>query len=244
MQVNYDFYENVTPLKFDDAVELQRRHVFVEVVIHLHGRSAGARADALDFFERKHAVLGGLFVVDLQPLLRALEHLVAALEHARHIGADLYVMPAHRLAPQHRVVRQCFLDLHVVQVQPPCDFRDHFVADVAKFILRVHQHGDQRAALKRIAGLQLFKFHCKLGGKFHGYLSTSPSTMSIVPMHATTSAINRPSISFGSACKLMNDGARKCTRSGFGEPSLATKQPSSPRGDSTATNASPGGGEK
>src|SRR5438105_1476723 len=38
MQVNYDFYENVTPLKFDRIIELQRRHVFVEVVIHLHGR--------------------------------------------------------------------------------------------------------------------------------------------------------------------------------------------------------------
>jgi len=44
--------------------------------------------------------------------------------------------------------------------------------------------------------------------------------MSMVPMHAMTSEISWPSINFGSACKLMNDGPRKCTRSGFGEPSL------------------------
>ena len=41
----------------------------------------------------------------------------------------------------------------------------------------------------------------------------------------------------------MYDGERKCARNGFGEPSLAIKQPNSPRGDSTVTNASPGGGE-
>ena len=54
-----------------------------------------------------------------------------------------------------------------------------------------------------------------------------------MPIHATVSAINWPFTISGSACRLMNDGARKCTRSGFGEPSLAIKQPSSPRGDST-----------
>src|SRR5882762_2196189 len=118
-------------------------------------------------------------------------------------------MLAPGLAMQHRVIRQRFLDLHVVQVQPPPDFRDHLVADASLLILRVHQHGDQRAALHRIAGLQLFKLRGKCWGEFHDYLSTSPRTMSIVPMQAMTSEINCPSISFGSACKLMYEGPRK-----------------------------------
>src|SRR5271157_1949416 len=52
------------------------------------------------------------------------------------------------------------------------------------------------------------------------YRSTSPSTMSMVPIHATTSAINRPSINLGKACKFANEGARTWQRKGFGEPSL------------------------
>ena len=47
--------------------------------------------------------------------------------------------------------------------------------------------------------------------------------MSVVPMQATTSAIRRPSASFGSDCRFTNDGARTFTRYGFAEPSLATK---------------------
>src|SRR5690242_12846859 len=227
----------------DDAVKFEGRQILVEVVIHLHGRSAGASADAFDFLQREDAVLRGFLVAYLETLLGALQDFVATLEHARDVGADLHVMLAHGLAVQHRIVGQRFFDLHVVQVEAPGDFNDHFVADVAEFVLRVHQHGNQGAALDRIPGLQLLEFRRKFGGKFHGYLSTSPSTMSIVPMQAITSAINCPSMSLGSACKLINEGARKCTRSGFGEPSLATKQPSSPRGDSTATKASPGCGE-
>src|SRR6267143_46685 len=126
---------------------------------------------------------------------------------------------------------------------PSADLRDHFVAYAAVLVLRVQQHGNQRAPLQRIAVLQFFKLRRKCRGKFHDYLSTSPRTISMVPMHAMTSAINCPSISFGNACKLIYEGARKWTRSGFGEPSLATKQPNSPRGDSMVTNASPGAGE-
>src|SRR5713226_3704942 len=36
---------------FDDAIELHGREIFVEVVVDLHGRCAGASTDAFDFFE-------------------------------------------------------------------------------------------------------------------------------------------------------------------------------------------------
>jgi hypothetical protein len=54
------------------------------------------------------------------------------------------------------------------------------------------------------------------------YRSQSPSTISILPIAATTSAISRPSHIFTSVCKLANDGDRMCTRYGFAVPSLTT----------------------
>src|ERR1700730_15087091 len=228
----------------DDAIELNRGKVFVKVVVHLHSRSTGAGADAFHFFERKHAVAGRFLMANFQALLRALEKSVAALKHARHIGANLHVVLAHGLAVQHRVVLQSLFNLHVVEPQPAPDLLDHLVAHAAVFILRVHHHGDQRAALGRIAVLEQFELRRKLGREFHAYLSTSPRTISIVPMQAMTSALSCPSISFGSACRLIYDGERKWARRGLGGPSLAIKHPSSPRGDSMVTNASPGAGEK
>src|SRR6266567_1285723 len=193
----------------NDAVELERRKVFVEIVVDLHGRCARTGADTLHFLQRENAILRRFLVSNLQPLLCTVQNLVPALQHARHVGANLHMMLAPRLAVQHRIVGQRLFDLHVVQVQPPPDLRDHFIADAAVLILRVHQHGNQRAALHRIAGLQFLKLGRECRGEFHAYLSTSPRTISMVPIQAMTSEINWPSISFGSACKLMYEGPRK-----------------------------------
>ena len=54
------------------------------------------------------------------------------------------------------------------------------------------------------------------------YRSISPSTMSILPIAATTSAISRPSHIFGSVCMFAKHADRMCTRYGFGPPSLTT----------------------
>src|SRR3989442_652755 len=55
------------------------------------------------------------------------------------------------------------------------------------------------------------------------YRSTSPSTISMVPMMATTSAINPPRTIRSSACRLMNDGGRTRRRYGCVELSLTIK---------------------
>src|ERR1017187_9933464 len=62
--------------------------------------------------------------------------------------------------------------------------------------------------------------------------STSPCTMSIVPMTATTSATSAPRTIRSSACRLTNDGGRTRKREGCVEPSLTMKYPSSPLGAS------------
>ncbi len=185
----------------DNAIELEQRKVFIEVVVDLHGRRARAGADAFHFLEGENAVLRHFLMPNLQPLLCAVEQCVPALQHAGHVRANLYVVLAHRFSAQHRVIRQGLFDLHVVQVQPSPNLRDHLIADATVLVLRVQQHRNQRAPLHGIAGLQLFKLRRKCWGELHDYLSTSPRTISIVPMQAITSEINCPSISFGSACK-------------------------------------------
>ena len=53
-----------------------------------------------------------------------------------------------------------------------------------------------------------------------GHRSTSPSTMSMEPMTATTSAISSPRTMCGSALRLLKDGARTLQRYGRLVPSL------------------------
>src|SRR5208282_5324007 len=62
--------------------------------------------------------------------------------------------------------------------------------------------------------------------------STSPRTMSRVPMTAITSATSWPRHIKSRACRFTNDGGRTRTRYGCVEPSLTMKYPSSPFGAS------------
>ena len=65
------------------------------------------------------------------------------------------------------------------------------------------------------------KFHVQLC-RFRHQRSISPSTMSIDPITATTSASMRPLHIVSSACRLANPGYRMCTRYGFAVPSETT----------------------
>src|SRR6202021_4157640 len=62
--------------------------------------------------------------------------------------------------------------------------------------------------------------------------STSPRTMSRVPITAITSATMAPRHITSSACRFTKDGGRTRTRYGSVEPSLTMKYPSSPFGAS------------
>src|SRR5580700_3273221 len=73
------------------------------------------------------------------------------------------------------------------------------------------QHIDQRPEL--IPGLARGHRAPEIGhDEVRHQRSTSPSTMSIVPMTAITSATSRPRTMMSSACKLTNDGGRTRTR--------------------------------
>src|SRR5215469_4813776 len=66
----------------------------------------------------------------------------------------------------------------------------------------------------------------------------------MLAMAGMMSATSPPSAIAGSACRLLNDGSRRCTRNGRVPPSLTTWQPSSPFADSIATYAWPAGTRK
>src|SRR5690606_25224248 len=71
--------------------------------------------------------------------------------------------------------------------------------------------------------------------------STPPSTGSIDATATTTSATCPPSHIMETACRLLNDGSRKCARYGLVPPSETRCTPSSPRGCSTVWNVWPAG---
>ena len=179
MQRASDHWNRSRPLAcikiLDDAIELRRREVFVEIVVDLHRRRAGTSADAFNFFQRKDAVLGGLFVPDFEPLFGLLKNVVAATKHARDVGADLHVMFAHGLAAQHRIVRESFFDLDSAKFESVSNFRDHFITDKAKFVLRVHHHRYQGAAFDGIRVLQSFEPRRELWRNLHRYFTVPAS---------------------------------------------------------------------
>jgi hypothetical protein len=148
---------------FDDVVEVSRRQIFVEIVIDLHSRRAGACPDAFHFFQRENAIGRSLFMPNFQAFLRVRQQFGPTAQHARNVGANLHVMFAHQFAMQHGIKRQGLFHLHGFQVQAVCDFDDHLVGDAAVFVLRVHHHRNQGAALDRVAILQLFKFRREFG---------------------------------------------------------------------------------
>ena len=66
------------PQAVEQPVQFLRRHVVVEIVIHLHRRRPRARADALHFFERNLPVGRDFLVPDAQLLAGMLPQLLAA----------------------------------------------------------------------------------------------------------------------------------------------------------------------
>ena len=122
------------------------RQLVVEVVVHLDGRSPAACADALDLFKRKDAVGGDALVSDAKLFLEALVDFVSAAQHATDVGADLHVVFAGRLEAQHRVVGGHVAHFEFGDADALGHFGDHRIGEIADFVLRIEQHGNQRRA--------------------------------------------------------------------------------------------------
>src|SRR5579863_7791555 len=94
-------------------------------------------------------------------------------------------------------------------------------------------HHDVYDSPEHIAGLSRGRIAAEIGGYvIEHQRSTSPSTMSSVPITAMTSATSAPRTMMSSACRFTNDGGLTRTRYGCVEPSLTMKYPNSPLGAS------------
>src|SRR5579885_830411 len=92
-------------------IESLRTDFVMEVVIHLHGRSPGAGADALDFFQGEQTV-GSCFPVSNPQLFASmLKQFFAAAQHARDVGANLQMKSPSRFLPQHGIIRDSLFHL-------------------------------------------------------------------------------------------------------------------------------------
>src|SRR6266404_825930 len=146
----------------------------------------------------------------------------------------------HRRQPKHQLVRvirnNVFLDeqlqrvrdglqqsmwTHAHRPQPRLHVRHQFALDQYDVANDQRQDRDDDYPAEQRRPVELQEIQRRLGRGLH-QRSTSPSTMSIVPIIATTSATRCPRTMRSNACKLMNDGGRIRTRYGCTVPSLTT----------------------
>src|SRR5690242_13324949 len=107
-------------------------------------------------------------------------------------------MFAGGFASDHGIVGQRFVDLQRAESQARGNLRDQLIADIAEYILRIERHGHKGGTLHRITLDERLKCLFEDGRQLH-QRSTSPRTMSMVPIQAIKSATRPPSESFGRA---------------------------------------------
>ncbi len=176
-----------------------------------------------------------------------MQNLFAAAHHAADVRAHLHVVLPPRLGGQHRVVADHVPHFEFGQIESRGDLRDDFVGQESDLVLRIQQSRHQRRPLRRIMRHHFRKPRLEFIREFHIYRipqcpsvssvvrksldhrghrgsqshrSISPSTISIDPMAATTSASRRPSHIVGSVCRFAKQADRICTRYGLAVPSL------------------------
>ena len=137
-------------------------------------------------------------------------------------------MPRHEIklkrAPLARHPRQRGLALSQINIHRPATVKQH--PERRKTLARHRQYFEtnnfhESGVWSLESGVR--KTFLTLGLQTLGlsdcYLSISPSTMSSVPMMATTSATRCPMDICRRACKLIKEGGRTCTRAGLAVPS-------------------------
>ena len=91
------------PQVVDQAVEALRGDVAEEPVVHLQTRGPAAVGHALGLLQGEHPVGRGGPGPDAQGLLRVVEQLVGAAQHAGDVGAHRHHVGPHRLGVEHVV---------------------------------------------------------------------------------------------------------------------------------------------
>jgi hypothetical protein len=134
----------------EDAGDGVGGKVVVEVVVDLDGGRPAAGPDAFNFFDGEEAVGSDAFGMNSQLFLKAVIYVVCATQHATDIGADLDIEFAGGLEAKHGVVAGYVSDFKLSDADALGDFRDDGVGEVADFVLRVEEHGNEGGAPDRI----------------------------------------------------------------------------------------------
>src|SRR6202453_1515811 len=207
------------------------------MVHHHHGRARARRQAFLFALQVDAPVRSTLARLDSELPLDMIDHFLRAAQHAGNIGAHRYVMAAHRLGLEHGIERRDLVHMNGRQPQ----IRGHRIHQVGGqesvvLVLNGMQCGNHRGALAvgRELGDPAVDFLADMCRQLHAHRSTSPNTMSWVPITATTSASMCPATISLSAARCANPGARTFSRYGLLAPSDTRYTPNSPFGASTA----------
>src|SRR6185437_8041895 len=178
-------------------------------------------------------IRGALVQMDAEALLDVRDQVLGAVQHARDVGADADVVAPAGVRLEHRIEAGDLVHLDRRELQV---FR-HRIHQVTRqeavvLLLGGAQRRDARRALppRRELGDPMIDFLARMLGQqadlavgrgfaLGAQRSTSPKTMSWVPMTATTSAIMWPRHISSSADRCAKPGARQCSRYGLLAPS-------------------------
>src|SRR5262249_35069308 len=124
-------------------------------------------------------------------------------QHAGNVCAHLHVILAHRPGMQQGVVADNVAHFQFSQFCLLRDMSDCFITQITNLVLCIEEHWNEERPLGRILLHFLVEELVEFFGNYrHRYLSISPSTISMLPIAATTSAIRRPSHILGSAWRF------------------------------------------
>src|ERR1700694_545299 len=231
------------PLFSYEPVELLCRQVVVVLVVESHHRGVLACAEALDLLVAEEPIGRDLARL-LHPdrLLHVVDDLVRPAQHAAEVRAHIEAMLADRLEMEQRVEGCDTLDVTGVELESLGHLAHRVRCQVAELFLSEVERRHHRQPRLRVFGGKLFdlveemrrqnafrrgprRLTAKPRSLWGIHRSTSPSTVSAVPMIATMSAIMWFIAIRSSGWRLTNDAARNLTRRGLCVPSLPTEDP-------------------
>src|SRR5438445_1568904 len=195
----------------DDRRDIVRRHRLAVAVVDRDDRRRRATAEAFDRAKRYLAVGRRLAGRNAELSLERLEHGLRVDKATADIRADLDHVLADGFEVEHVVEAR---DRHAVrrrQVERVGDLLERLARQPAVALLRDPQRGQYRGARFRVLPGDL--------ANFLDHRSVSPITASSEPTIATRSAMSASCMHVAVASSAANEGARKCTRHGFGPPS-------------------------
>src|SRR6266446_5154936 len=195
----------------DKYVDFGLGQVVVVAVVEPHHRRELAGAEALDLLVAEEPV--GRYLVRFlhaDRLLDVVDDLIGAAQRAAQVRAHVEVVLADRREMKERVERSHPLDVAGIELERRGDLAHRLGRQVAELLLGQIEGGHDRGTwLRKLRG-ELANLLEDVGRE-SAHLSTSPSTVSAVPMIAIMSAIMWLSAMRSSACRLTNEAERNFT---------------------------------